>query len=58
MFSIDDASMNRWVLEFNNPRVLEHIDAVFVTLESPNGSPSPRGRRLLYANLAAPPNHP
>jgi chemotaxis protein histidine kinase CheA len=36
----------------------ERIDAVFVTLEPPNGSPSPRGRRLLYANLAGPANHP
>jgi hypothetical protein len=58
LFSLDDASANRWVLEVNNPRVLERIDAVFVTLESPYGSPSPRGRRLLYANLAVPPNHP
>jgi len=58
MFTVDDPSMDRWVLEVSNPRVLEHIDAVFVTLESPKGSPSPRGRRLLYANLAAPPNHP
>jgi hypothetical protein len=58
MFTVDDASKDRWVLEVSNPRVLEHIDAVFVTLESPKGSPSPRGRRLLYANLAAPPNHP
>lgn len=58
LFTVDDASMNRWVLEVNNPRVLEHIDAVFVTLESPGGSRSPRGRRLLYANLAAPANHP
>ena len=58
LFAIDDASLNRWVLEYKNPRVLEHIDAVFVTLESPNGSTFPRGRRLLYANLASPPNHP
>jgi hypothetical protein len=58
LFSVDDASANRWVLRVNNPRVLEHIDAVFVTAESPNGSPSPRGRRVLYANLAGPANHP
>ena len=58
MFDVDDASANRWVLKVNNPRVLERIDAVFVTLEPPNGSPSPRGRRLLYANLAGPANHP
>ena len=58
LFDLDDAAANRWVLKVNNPRVLERIDAVFVTLEPPNGSPSPRGRRLLYANLAGPPNHP
>jgi hypothetical protein len=58
LFTIDDASVDRWVLEVKNPRVLQRIDAVFVTLESPGGSPSPRGRRLLYANLAFPPNHP
>jgi hypothetical protein len=58
LFDVDDASTNRWVLKVNNPRVLERIDAVFVTLEPPNGSPSPRGRRLLYANLAGPANHP
>jgi hypothetical protein len=58
LFAVDDAAMNRWVLAVNNPRVLQHIDAVFVTLESPRGSSSPRGRRLLYANLAVPPNHP
>jgi hypothetical protein len=58
LFTLDDASANRWVLQVNNPRVLEHIDAVYVTLEPPTGSPSPRGRRLLYANLVVPPNHP
>lgn len=58
LFYVDDASLNRWVLKVNNPRVLERIDAVFVTLEPPGGSPSPRGRKLLYANLGGPPNHP
>ena len=58
LFSMDDPSVNRWVLKVNNPRVLEHVDAVFVTAEGPNGSPSPRGRKVLYANLAGPANHP
>jgi len=58
LFYVDDVSLDRWVLKVNNPRVLEHIDAVFVTLEPPDGSPSPQGRRLLYANLSGPPNHP
>ncbi|MGB9069284.1 MAG: hypothetical protein WCC21_12010 [Candidatus Acidiferrales bacterium] len=58
LFNLDDSSLNRWVLKVSNPRVLERIDAVYVTLEPPDGSPSPRGRRLLYANLVSPPNHP
>ncbi|MFZ0737544.1 MAG: hypothetical protein WAM96_10685 [Candidatus Acidiferrales bacterium] len=58
LFDVDDASANRWVLKVNDRRVLERIDAVFVTLEPPDGSPSPRGRKLLYANLAGPANHP
>ncbi len=58
LFTLDDGVENRWVLKVNNPRVLERIDAVFVTLENPDGSPSPRGRRILYANLAGPANHP
>jgi hypothetical protein len=58
LFALEDNTENRWVLKVNNPRILERIDAVFVTLETPNGSPSPRGRRILYANLAGPANHP
>ncbi len=58
LFYVDDASLNRWVLKVNNPRVLEHVDVVFVTLEPPQGSSSPKGRRLLYANLGGAPNHP
>ena len=55
---MDDPTVSRWVLKVNDARVLERIDAVFVTLEPPNGSRSPSGRRLLYANLGGPPNHP
>ncbi len=58
LFLMDDPTASRWVLKVNNASVLERIDAVFVTLEPPNGSPSPRGRKLLYANLGGPPNHP
>jgi len=58
LFRLDDTSTNRWVLQVNNPGVLQHVDAVFVTLEPAHGSPVPRGRKLLYANLLSPPNHP
>jgi hypothetical protein len=58
LFLMDDPAISRWVLKVNDARVLERVDAVFVTLEPPNGSPTPSGRRLLYANLGGPPNHP
>jgi hypothetical protein len=58
LFQVDDASLNRWILKVDDPRILDRIDAVFVTLEPPGGSPSPRGRKLLYANLSGPANHP
>ncbi len=58
LFYVDDATLNRWVLKVNNPKILEHVDVVFVTLEPPQGSSSPKGRRLLYANLGGAPNHP
>jgi hypothetical protein len=58
LFYVDDATLNRWVLKVNNPKVLEHVEVVFVTLEPPQGSSTPKGRRLLYANLGGAPNHP
>jgi anti-sigma factor RsiW len=58
LFTIEDAKLNRWVLTVDDSRILQRIDAVFVTAEPAGGSPSPRGRKVLYANLAGPPNHP
>lgn len=58
LFLMDDPNVGRWVLKVNNASVLQRIDAVFVTIEPPDGSPSPKGRKLLYANLGGPPNHP
>jgi hypothetical protein len=55
---IDDQTQNRWALKFEDARVLDQIDAVFVTVEPPGGSRSPRGRKLLYAYLRQKPNHP
>lgn len=57
-FNLDNAALSRWVLKVDNRRILQHIDAVFVTLEPLGGSPVPRGRKLLYAYLNNPPNHP
>jgi hypothetical protein len=58
LFTVDDKSTSRWVLTVNHPDVLSHIDAVFVTVEPAGGSTSPRGKKVLYANLIGPPNHP
>jgi len=58
LFTVDDKSTSRWVLTVNHPDVLSHIDAVFVTVEPPGGSRAPRGKKVLYANLIGPPNHP
>lgn len=58
IFYVDDQKQNRWVLKFEDPRVLAEIDSVFVTVEPPGGSARPTGRKLLYAYLKASPNHP
>jgi len=58
LFYVDDQRQNRWVLKFDDPKVLAQIDSVFVTIEPPGGSPKPHGQRLLYAYLNANANHP
>lgn len=58
VFYVDDQKQNRWVLKFEDPRILAEIDSVFVTIEPPGGSARPTGRKFLYAYLKATPNHP
>jgi hypothetical protein len=58
IFYQDSAAQKRWVLEFDNPRALQEINAVFVTVEPNGGSQEPSGRRLLFASLRIEPNHP
>ena len=58
LFYLDNATLNRWALRISNPEVLARIDTLFVTVEPPGGSRFPKGRRLLMASLAGPPNHP
>jgi hypothetical protein len=58
LFAVDDSAVSRWVLKVSRADVLSHIDAVFVTVEPPGGSSAPRGKKVLYANLVGPPNHP
>lgn len=58
IFYMDNAANRRWALRFDDPKVLERIDAVFVTVEPSGGSDKPRGKQLLYAYLRGQPNHP
>ena len=56
---MDNESNRRWVLKSDDPKVLEEIDAVFVTLEPKGGSRKPTNKPFLLAYLhTAPPNHP
>ena len=58
IFYEDNVSKKRWVLKANDPRTLEDIDAVFVTVEPRGGSSHPSGKPLLFAYLRVSPNHP
>jgi FtsZ-binding cell division protein ZapB len=58
IFYLDSTSHKRWVLKFNDPKSLEQIDAVFVTVEPNGGSRKPSGKQLLFAYLRVEPNHP
>jgi hypothetical protein len=56
---MDNESNRRWMLEFKDPRVLEEVNAVFVTVEPKGGSKKPTSKPFLLAYLhTAPPNHP
>ena len=58
IFYQDNAAKKRWVVKFDDPKKLEQIDAVFVTVEPNGGSQKPRGKPLLFAYLKVDPNHP
>jgi hypothetical protein len=59
IFYSDDKSQKRWVLQYDDPKVLQEIDSVFVTLEPPSGSQTqPKGEKLMYAYLRGQANHP
>jgi len=58
IFYQDNAAKKRWVLKFDDPKALEQIDAVFVTVEPNGGSHLPSGKPLLFAYLKIDPNHP
>jgi len=54
----DSAANKRWVVRSEDPKTLEQIDAVFVTVEPNGGSRHPSGKPLLFASLRIHPNHP
>jgi hypothetical protein len=59
IFYMDNEANRRWVLKSNDPKVLEEINAVFVTVEPTGGSKKPTNKPFLVAYLhTAPPNHP
>jgi hypothetical protein len=58
IFYVDNTTHKRWVLKFDDPKSLDQIDAVFVTVEPTGGSRKPSGKQLLFAYLRVEPNHP
>jgi hypothetical protein len=59
IFYNDDQTQHRWAMKFGDPKTLQEIDTVFVTLE-PADRPftTPTGKPLLEAYFGTPPNHP
>jgi len=58
IFHVEDRSQKTWVLRVDDPQMLTSIDSVFVTVEPLQGADKPSGKKLLYAYLGAPSNHP
>ena len=58
IFYEDNVSKKRWVLKADDPKTLQDIDAVFVTVEPNGGSHHPSGKQLLFAHLRVSPNYP
>ena len=58
IFYEDNASKKRWVVKSNDRKMLDQIDAVFITVEPNGGSQRPTGKPLLFAYLKVVPNHP
>jgi hypothetical protein len=54
---MDSEANRRWVLRCDDPKRLEEIDAVFVTVEPHGGSQKPSTKPFLYALLRKEANH-
>ena len=57
IFYEDIASKKRWVLKTSDPKLLERVDAVYVTVEPSGGSHRPSTKPLLFAYLRFGTNH-
>ena len=55
---MDDQKQSRWALKVEDPNLLKAINSVFVTLEPSGGTVKPTGKKLMYAYLRNPINHP
>jgi hypothetical protein len=55
---LDNSTHKRWVVKSDDPKLIQQIDAVFVTIEPKGGSQKPTGKQLLFAYLRVEPNHP
>ena len=55
---IDDQKQSRWALKVEDPDLLKALDSVFVTVEPQGGAEKPTGKKLMYAFLRNPINHP
>jgi len=59
IFYNDDQTQHRWAMKFDDPKLLEEIDTVFVTLEPADRLfTTPTGKPILEAYFGTPPNHP
>lgn len=58
IFYIDDKKQSRWTLKVEDPNLLEAVESVFVTVEPSGGTNKPTGKKLMYAYLRNPINHP
>jgi len=59
IFHNEDANEGRWVLTFDDPKVLAQINSVFVTMEQEKLALNrPRGKKILFAFLGNKANHP
>ena len=58
IFYVDDKKQSRWALKVEDPNLLRMIDSVFVTVEPSGGTSKPSGKKLMYAYLRNPINHP